>query len=154
MSSLSWTLPISVLVAMVMPLRFAGWEWVAFALSTPVVLWVGWPFHRAAWKNLRHAAATMDTLISLGTVSAWLWSTVVLVGGIATDTYFEVGAVVTTLIVLGRYLEARARLGDLKIEDCELAATQFMQMCQAELFLRFIFQAASLPRKTWSSPCW
>src|SRR6266498_284551 len=97
------------LLAMVPPLRFGGWEWLALALSTPVVFYSGIGFHRAAVKNARHLAATMDTLISLGTTAAWLWSTVVLVGGIATDTYFEVGAVVTTLIVLGRYLESRAR---------------------------------------------
>src|SRR5205823_581915 len=74
-----------------------------------VVFYAGIGFHRAAVKSARHLAATMDTLISLGTTAAWLWSTVVLVGGIATDTYFEVGAVVTTLVVLGRYLEARAK---------------------------------------------
>ena len=94
---------------MVTPLQFDGWEWVAFALSTPVVLWAGWPFHRAAFVNARHGAATMDTLISVGTLAAWGWSTVVLVGGLDADTYFEVGAVITTLILLGRYLEARAR---------------------------------------------
>ena len=66
-------------------------------------------FHRAALKNARHRAAAMDTLISLGTLAAWLWSAVVLVAGLDADTYFEVAAVVTTLIVLGRYLEARAR---------------------------------------------
>ena len=97
------------LLAMVPPLQFEGWEWVAFALSTPVVFWAGWPFHRAAALNARHGAATMDTLISVGTLAAWGWSTVVLVGGFAADTYFEVGAVITTLILLGRYLEARAR---------------------------------------------
>jgi len=97
------------LLAMVMPLQFAGWEWVAFALSTPVVLWAGWPFHRAAFVNARHGAATMDTLISVGTLAAWGWSTVVLFAGLDADTYFEVGAVITTLILVGRYLEARAR---------------------------------------------
>ncbi len=102
------TVPVA-LMAMLPPLRFAGWEWLALVLSTPVVFYSGIGFHRAALRNARHLAATMDTLISLGTVSAWLWSTVVLVGGIATDTYFEVSAVVTTLIVLGRYLEARAK---------------------------------------------
>ena len=102
------TIPVA-LLAMVPPLRFGGWEWLALALSTPVVFYSGIGFHRAAVKNARHLAATMDTLISLGTTAAWLWSTVVLVGGIATDTYFEVGAVVTTLIVLGRYLESRAK---------------------------------------------
>jgi Cu+-exporting ATPase len=97
------------LLAMVPPLQFDGWEWVAFALSTPAVLWAGWPFHRAAFLNARHLAATMDTLISVGTLAAWGWSAVVLLGGIAADTYFEVGAVITTLILLGRYLEAGAR---------------------------------------------
>ena len=97
------------LLAMVPPVQFAGWEWVAFALAAPVVLWAGWPFHRAAALNARHGAATMDTLISVGTLAALGWSTVVLLGGIEADTYFEVGGVITTLILLGRYLEARAR---------------------------------------------
>ncbi len=94
---------------MVPPLQFDGWEWVALALATPVVLWAGWPFHRAAALNARHAAVTMDTLISIGTLAAWGWSTVVLLAGIEADTYFEVGAVITTLILVGRYLEERAK---------------------------------------------
>ena len=98
-----------VLLAMVPPLRFGGWEWLAFVLSTPVVLWSGWPFHRAAARNARHGAATMDTLISIGTLAAWGWSTVVLAGGLDEHSYFEVGAVITALILLGRFLEARAR---------------------------------------------
>jgi P-type Cu+ transporter len=102
------TIPVA-LLAMVPPLRFPGWEWVALVLSTPVVFYSGIGFHRAALKNARHFAASMDTLISLGTLSAWLWSTVVVLGSLDTDTYFEVSAVVTTLIVLGRYLEARAK---------------------------------------------
>jgi Cu+-exporting ATPase len=102
------TIPVA-LLAMVPPFRFADWEWVALALSGPVVFYAGCGFHRAALQNARHGVATMDTLISIGTLAAWLWSAVVLVGGIHTDTYFEVGAVVTTLIVLGRYLEARAK---------------------------------------------
>src|SRR6266508_1890310 len=102
------TFPVAPL-AMVPALRFPDWEWLALALSTPVVFYSGIGFHRAALKNARHFAATMDTLISLGTTAAWLWSTVVLAGSLETDTYFEVGAVVTTLIVAGRYLEARAK---------------------------------------------
>ena len=98
-----------VLLAMVPPLQFGGWDWLALALSTPVVLWAGWPFHRAAAANGRHGAATMDTLISIGTLAAWAWSTVVLVGGLDEHSYFEVGAVITTLILLGRFFEARAR---------------------------------------------
>ncbi|MHB8641873.1 MAG: heavy metal translocating P-type ATPase [Gaiellaceae bacterium] len=97
------------LLAMVPPVQFAGWEWVALALSTPVVFYSGIAFHRAALKSARHGAATMDTLISIGTLAAWLWSTVVLLAALNADTYFEVAAVVTTLIVLGRYLEARAK---------------------------------------------
>ncbi len=96
------------LLSMVMAFQFDGWEWVALALSAPVVLWAGWPFHRAALVNARHAAATMDTLVSVGTLAAFGWSTVVLLTGSSADTYFEAGAVITTLILLGRYLEARA----------------------------------------------
>jgi P-type Cu+ transporter len=102
------TVPLT-LIAMVPPLQFDGWEWAALALATPVVLWSGWPFHRAALRNARHLAVTMDTLISIGTLAAWAWSTVVLVGGIDAETYFEVGAVIVTLILVGRYLEERAK---------------------------------------------
>ncbi|MDF2754107.1 MAG: heavy metal translocating P-type ATPase [Gaiellaceae bacterium] len=97
------------LLALVSPLQFAGWEWIAVALATPVVLWAGWPFHRAAALNARHWNATMDTLISIGTLAAWGWSTTVAVAGLDEPTYFEVGGVTTTLVLLGRYLEARAR---------------------------------------------
>jgi len=102
------TAPLAAL-AMVPPFRFGGWEWLAFALATPVVLWAGWTFHRAAALNARHRAATMDTLISIGTLAAWAWSVVALVALEDAHTYFEVGAVITTLILLGRYLEARAK---------------------------------------------
>ena len=106
--AVAMTVPLT-LLAMVPPLQFDGWEWVALALATPVVLWAGWPFHRAAAVNARHAAVTMDTLISIGTLAAWGWSTIVLVAGIEAETYFEVGAVITTLILVGRYLEERAK---------------------------------------------
>jgi Cu+-exporting ATPase len=97
------------LVALMLPpLQFDGWEWLALALSTPVVLWAGLPFHRTALKGARHLTATMDTLISIGTLAAWAWSVVALAAG-AGHTYFEVAAIVTTLILLGRYLEAGAR---------------------------------------------
>jgi len=98
------------LVAFMVPaLRFDGWEWVAFALATPVVLWAGLPFHRAGIRAARHLGATMDTLISIGTLAAYGWSAVVLVAGLDAETYFEVAGVITTLILLGRYLETRAR---------------------------------------------
>jgi Cu+-exporting ATPase len=98
-----------VLLAMIGRLQFEGWEWFALALATPVVLWAGWPFHRAAALNLRHRLVTMDTLISLGTLAAWGWSVIALVALDNADTYFEVGAVITTLILLGRFFETRAR---------------------------------------------
>jgi Cu+-exporting ATPase len=98
-----------VLLAMVAPLQVGGWEWLAFALTTPVVFVAGWPFHRAAVANLRHGIATMDTLISLGTLAAWAWSVIVLLALEDADTYFEVAAAITTLILLGRFLESRAR---------------------------------------------
>jgi P-type Cu+ transporter len=102
------TVPVA-LVAMVQPLQFTGWEWAALVLSTPVVFYGGIGFHRATLLNARHRAATMDTLISLGTLAAWSWSTVVLLAGLDADIYFEVSAVITTLILLGRFLEARAK---------------------------------------------
>jgi Cu+-exporting ATPase len=95
-------------VLMLPPLQFPGWEWLSFALATPVVLWAGLPFHRAALLNARHRAATMDTLISIGTLAAWAWSVAALAIGTG-ETYFEVGAVITTLILLGRWLESSAR---------------------------------------------
>ena len=98
-----------VVLAMAPPLQFDGWEWLALALATPVVWWAGWPFHRAAALNARHGAATMDTLISIGTLAAWTWSVVGLVALDDAHTYFEVGAVITTLILLGRFLETGAR---------------------------------------------
>jgi P-type Cu+ transporter len=102
------TFPLLV-VAMIPPLQFGGWEWLALALATPVVFWSGLSFHSAALLNLRHGTATMDTLISLGTLAAWTWSAVVLLAGLDADTYFEVAAVITTLVLVGRFLESRAR---------------------------------------------
>ena len=96
-------------VAMIPQLQFDGWEWLALALATPVVFWCGLGFHLATLLNARHAAATMDTLISVGTLAAWTWSVIVLVGGIDAHVYFEVAAVITTLILVGRWLELRAR---------------------------------------------
>ena len=116
------------LLAMVPALQFDNWQWLSLQLATPVVLWAGWPFHRAAWQNLRHGAATMDTLISIGTLAAWGWSVYALFLGDAghagmtmsfellpdrqaagDEIYFEVAAVVTTFILAGRYFEARAK---------------------------------------------
>ena len=101
-------LPLAVL-AWVSALQFSGWEWLSLALATPVVAWAGWPFHRAAASNARHGVATMDTLISIGTIAAWTWSTVVLVGGIGENVYFDAAALITALILLGRYFEARVK---------------------------------------------
>lgn len=116
------TVPL-VAISMIPPLKFDGWPWVALVLATPVVFWSGWPFHRATVMNLRHGAVTMDTLITIGTVSAWVWSVVALVvlnadqagltisggpGGGA-HVYFETAGVVITLLLLGKFFEARAR---------------------------------------------
>jgi Cu+-exporting ATPase len=102
------TAPLAAL-AMLPPLQFDGWEWLALALATPVVFWSGLGFHRAALANARHLTATMDTLISIGTLAAWAWSVVALVALDDADTYFEVAGVITTLVLLGRFLETRAR---------------------------------------------
>jgi Cu+-exporting ATPase len=102
------TLPM-LLVSMVPPLMFEGWEWFAGALATPVVFWAGAPFHRAALTNLRHVTATMDTLISLGTQAAYWWSFVALLLLDDAHVYFEVASVIVVLILLGRFFETRAR---------------------------------------------
>ena len=125
------TLPVVVL-AMVPALQFDYWQWLSLTLAAPVVLWGGWPFHRAAWRNLRHGAATMDTLISMGVLAAFGWSLYALFFGDAgvtgmTDNfsltadrdmgasliYLEVASAVTTIILTGRYLEARAKRGSM-----------------------------------------
>ena len=121
------------LLGMIPALQFDNWQWLSMQLATPVLVWCGWPFHRAAWSNLRHGAATMDTLISIGTIAAWTWSVVSLFflgagdpgmrhelsfvperGGPAGDVYFEIVGVVITFLLAGRTFEARAkrRAGD------------------------------------------
>src|ERR687885_1297380 len=71
--SAALALPV-LLLSMIPALQFENWQWLALQLATPVVVWGAWPFHRAAWANLQHATATMDTLISVGVLAAWLWS--------------------------------------------------------------------------------
>src|SRR4051794_36221263 len=118
------SLPV-LLLSMISPLQFDNWQWLALQLATPVVVWGAWPFHRAAWVNLRHGAATMDTLISLGVLAAYTWSLYALFLGDAGMTgmrmtlsltasggdelYLETASVVTTFLLAGRYFEARAK---------------------------------------------
>lgn len=100
------------MLSMVMPWQFPGWQWVALALTTPIVTWGGYPFHKAALNSARHGSSTMDTLVSLGTVSAYLWSVVVLLNGAGHGhghVYFEVAAAVTVFLLAGRYAEAKAK---------------------------------------------
>ncbi|MFD4959512.1 heavy metal translocating P-type ATPase [Microbacterium sp. NPDC058389] len=117
-----------ILLAMIPALQFTYWQWASLALAAPVVVWGAWPFHRAAWINLRHGAATMDTLISLGVSAAFLWSLYALFLGHAGmpgmthsfewsaspsdgagDIYLEVAAGVTTFVLAGRYFEQRSK---------------------------------------------
>ena len=124
--SLLLAVPVVVL-AMVPVLQFRNWQWAALTLASPVAVWGAWPFHRAALVNVRHGAVTMDTLISVGVAAAYLWSLYALFfgsagrpgtrmgftwlaqGSGADATYLEVASGVTALILLGRYLEARAK---------------------------------------------
>src|SRR5690625_4854259 len=115
-------------MAMAPALQFTYWQWASLTLAAPVVIWAGWPFHRAAWLNLRQGAATMDTLVSLGTLAALAWSVYALFFGTAgvpgmthpfeftisasdgaSNIYLEVGAGVVTFMLLGRYFEKRAK---------------------------------------------
>ncbi|SNS39835.1 Cu+-exporting ATPase [Micrococcales bacterium KH10] len=121
------TIPI-IAVSMIPALQFDYWGFAALVLAAPVVVWAGWPFHRAAWTNLRHGAATMDTLISVGTIAAFIWSIVALFIGMAghpgmrhgfsfavarsdalDSIYLEVAAGVITFVLAGRYFEKRAK---------------------------------------------
>lgn len=97
-----------VALSMVMPWQFSGWQWLVFALTTPIVAWGGYPFHRAALRTAVHRSATMDTLVSLGTWAAYLWSVVAVLTG-AGHLYFEVAAVVTVFLLAGRYAESHAK---------------------------------------------
>jgi Cu+-exporting ATPase len=118
------------LISMVPALQFSGWEWVAFALSTPIILWSALPFHRSTLANLRHGATTMDTLVSLGTLAAYVWSAVAVIflgasgsmdaagmsagalfasSGGGAQVYFETASAIVALLLLGKFFEARAR---------------------------------------------
>jgi Cu+-exporting ATPase len=126
-ASVALSVPVIVL-SMVPALQFDYWQWLALELAGPVVIWAAWPFHKAAWANLKHATATMDTLISLGVSTAFLWSLYALYFGTAGakgfrhgfelsvermsgsgNIYLEVAAGVTTFILAGRYFEARSK---------------------------------------------
>ena len=117
-----------ILLSMIPAFQFTYWQWASLALAAPVVVWGAWPFHRAAWINLRHGAATMDTLVSLGVSAAFLWSLYALFfghagmpgmthtfewtvqpGDGAGDIYLEVAAGVTMFVLAGRYFEVRSK---------------------------------------------
>ena len=117
-----------IIMAMVPPLQFPGWQWVSLALATPVWAWAGWVFHRSAIVNLRHGATTMDTLISMGTTAAYLWSLYALIFGEAgriglkhhfhfglvrddtlSSVYFEAACGIILFVLIGRWIESRSR---------------------------------------------
>ncbi|WP_006243212.1 heavy metal translocating P-type ATPase [Mycolicibacterium tusciae] len=125
--SLVLSVPV-IAMAMVPALQFTNWQWLSLTLAAPVVVWGAWPFHHAAWTNLRHATSTMDTLISMGTLAALGWSLYALFFGTAGvagmthpfelalarsdgagNIYLEAAAGVTTFILAGRYFEARSK---------------------------------------------
>ncbi|MEU6726540.1 heavy metal translocating P-type ATPase [Nonomuraea wenchangensis] len=153
-------------MAMIPPLQFTNWQWLSLVLAAPVVVYAGWPFHKAAWTNLRHGAATMDTLISIGTIAALGWSLWALFFGSAgtpgmthpfaftierTDgsgnIYLEAAAGVTAFILAGRYFEARSKrragaalraLMELGAKDVELADGRRVPVEQLKSGDRFI----------------
>lgn len=121
------TVPV-IAMAMIPALQFTNWQWLSLTLAAPVVVWGAWPFHRAAWINLRHGTSTMDTLVSLGTLAALGWSVYALFWGTAGEPgmvhpfeftiargdgsgniYLEAAAGVTTFILAGRYFEQRSK---------------------------------------------
>lgn len=143
----------AMVLSMFSMLQFDGWQWAVAALATPAILWSGWPFHRAAWMNLRHGSTTMDTLVSMGSLSALLWSTFVLVGGVAGWTvgdghiYFETGAVIVALILLGKWFEMRAKrrsgdairaLADLGAKTAQLEDGRNIALDDLAVGMRFV----------------
>ncbi|MGP3917305.1 heavy metal translocating P-type ATPase [Nonomuraea sp. 10N515B] len=153
-------------MAMIPPLQFTNWQWLSLVLAAPVVVYAGWPFHKAAWTNLRHGAATMDTLISIGTIAALGWSLWALFFGTAgtpgmthpfaftierTDgsgnIYLEAAAGVTAFILAGRYFEARSKrragaalraLLELGAKEVELADGRRLPVEQLTVGDRFV----------------
>ena len=126
-ASIALTVPV-IAMAMIPALQFVYWQWASLALAAPVIVWAAWPFHKAAWANLKHGTATMDTLISMGTTAAFLWSLYALFLGTAgvpgmthpfaltlapsdgaANIYLEVAAGVTMFILAGRYFEKRSK---------------------------------------------
>ncbi len=114
----------AIALALAPALRFPGWQWVLILGAIPVVFWCAWPFHRAAWRNLRHGGTSMDTLVSLGILAAFTWSVVATVLGVPGDSYWigwgevpdgadslylEAAAAITTFLLAGRYVEARSK---------------------------------------------
>ena len=99
----------SMLVSSIDALRFAGWQWLVLGLTMPVVLISGLAFHRPGWRAVRRRHATMDTLVSLGSLVAWGWSAVITIGGLDGHVYFDTAAVIVAVVLLGRHLEARTR---------------------------------------------
>ncbi|MFD9611693.1 heavy metal translocating P-type ATPase [Streptomyces sp. NPDC059083] len=135
-----------ILLAMVPSLQFDNWQWLSLTLASPVVVWGGLPFHRATWTNLRHGAATMDTLVSVGTLAAYGWSLWALFLGDAgtpgmrhgfdltadrahasSSIYLEVAAGVVTFLLLGRFLEARAK------RKAGAALRSLMELCAKDV---------------------
>ncbi|GAA1601136.1 heavy metal translocating P-type ATPase [Leucobacter chromiireducens] len=117
-----------ILISMIPALQFDYWQWAVLTLTAPVIVWAAWPFHRAAWINLKHGAATMDTLVSVGTLAAFFWSLYALFFGTAgekgmthafeltisphdgaNNIYLEVAAGVTMFLLAGRYFEKRSK---------------------------------------------
>ena len=141
------TIP-AMLLSMISSLHFDGVEWAIAALTTSVILWSGWPFHRAAWMNLRHGSTTMDTLVSMGSLSALLWSAVVLIGGVGGGlVYFETGAVIISLILLGKWFEIRAKrrsgdairaLADLGAKTAQLEDGREISLEDLAVGMRFV----------------
>ena len=116
---------VGIVLALAPQMRFPGWQWVLLIAAIPVVFWCAWPFHKAAWRNLRHGTTSMDTLVSLGILAAFTWSLVSTILGAedhegfwvgygiapsgADSLYLEVAAAVTTFLLGGRYMEARSK---------------------------------------------
>ncbi len=142
----------AMLISMIPAFHFDGWRWFVLVLATPVVAYVGWPFHRKALAGARQGALGMDALVSLGSGVALIWSLIIVIGGFDDDIHFGAAALIVALITLGKWLEAKAKgsardaiaaLADLSADTAELEDGTIIPASQLEVGARFVVRTGA-----------
>jgi Cu+-exporting ATPase len=142
----------AMIISMIPAFHFDGWRWFVLVLATPVVAYVGWPFHRKAVAGARQGALGMDALVSLGSGVALIWSLIIVIGGFDDDIHFGAAALIVALITLGKWLEAKAKgsardaiaaLADLSADTAELEDGTIIPASQLEVGARFVVRTGA-----------